>query len=208
MRSRVLPSTAGVRVRSAAPRPVALSLHNRQVQEPPAPARQLAALSDERQLLRARSTELRGSPLRASTDRAFACLPNLISLCSAGAPPALLLSSASACTPRLPACLPALARHASVQPQELQAHHLARRQPAQLVQWLAALPWPLHHQRVAAHQLPRRASASRPGPSAGPGRLPEEHLRCARPLAPGAGEGQEEPAEALHRRHEQVHRRG
>ena len=106
MRSRVLPSTAGVRVRSAAPRPVALSLHNRQVQEPPAPARQLAALSDERQLLRARSTELRGSPLRASTDRAFACLPNLISLCSAGAPPALLLSSASACTPRLPACLP------------------------------------------------------------------------------------------------------
>lgn len=33
VRSRVLPSTAGVRVRSAAPRPLALTLHNRQVQD-------------------------------------------------------------------------------------------------------------------------------------------------------------------------------
>lgn len=111
MRSRVLPSTAGVRVRSAAPRPLALTLHNRQVQDrsprhPHGSSLRLATSANHFGLVLLNCVDRLCAPA-ASTDRAF-CLSsksNLPLLCSAGAPPALLLSSASACPPRLPACL-------------------------------------------------------------------------------------------------------
>jgi hypothetical protein len=40
----------------------------------------------------------------------------------------------------------------TLRPQRLQAHGLPHRQPAQLVQWLAALSWP-HPERLQAHEL-------------------------------------------------------
>ena len=94
-------------------------------------------------------------------------------------------------------------QNASLQSQGLQAPGFAQRQPAKQLQWLVALPW-THAKRIPAHELPRRASAQGARSNPRPCRLLAQHLCRARALQTGAGKGQEEPAQALHRRHVQV----